>query len=205
MPAIRTNRGFSKLPNAQLLEFLSGTIVGLTGNAQLPTPPVTTAALTTLKDSFDAAIIDAAQGGTMATAAKNAQREVVINALNKNASYVDITVGGNLEAILSSGYETVSTNRAQSPLEPPQIVAVERPQTGQLRVRIKGDPTMKSVVGRIKQVGGSEFGPSITFQNSKKILFKGLTGGMNYIIQLCGIGGSNGQSDWTESGPNMAL
>ena len=31
------------------------------------------------------------------------------------------------------------------------------------------------------------------------------TAGVSYIIQLCAIGGSNGQSDWTETGPNMSL
>ena len=69
---------------------------------------------------------------------------------------------------------------------------------------MKADPNTKSFVGRIKPVGG-EFGPTITFQNSKKILFAGLTAGVSYIIQLCAIGGSNGQSDWTETGPNMSL
>jgi hypothetical protein len=69
---------------------------------------------------------------------------------------------------------------------------------------VTGDPNRRSFLGRIKAVNGSEFGPSISFASSRDILFDGLTSGMKYIIQLCGIGGTTGQSDWAETGPNMA-
>ena len=51
-------------------------------------------------------------------------------------------------------------------------------------------------VERIKSASGGEFGPVITFKNSRNILFKGLTAGTTYVMQLCGLGGSTGQSDW---------
>src|SRR5215218_3134839 len=60
--------------------------------SSLPSNPgcVTTAQLTTLKTTFDNAIIKANKGGTLATAQKNAARAAVVDALNKNGSYVDI-------------------------------------------------------------------------------------------------------------------
>ena len=45
---------------------------------------------------------------------------------------------------------------------------------------------------------GGEFGPVITFENTREIVFKGLAAGTTYIMQLCGLGGSTGQSDWSE-------
>lgn len=141
----------------------------------------------------------------MNTQAKNDARAALITALNKDASYVDIACNGDLTVLLSSGFKQVSTNRAQTVLPPLQIVTVDYGQTGQLRLRVKADPNARSYVGRIKQASGSEFGPSISFASSRAILFKGLTAGATYVMQLCAIGGRTGQSDWSEPVSKMAM
>ena len=84
-------------------------------------------------------------------------------------------------------------------------MAVDYGQTGVLKLRIKGDPHRKGIQGRIKDVKGTEFGPAITFRNSKSILFNGLVAGTTYVMELCGIGGSTGQSDWSEPVSKIAL
>ena len=71
-------------------------------------------------------------------------------------------------------------------------------------VTFKADPNSKSFVGRIKELGGSEFGPSISFKNSRSILFNGLTAGVTYVLELMAIGGSTGQSDWSDPATKMA-
>jgi hypothetical protein len=38
----------------------------------------------------------------------------------------------------------------------------------------------------------------------REILFKGLTAGVTYVLELCVIGGSTGQSDWSDSVSKMA-
>ena len=205
MPVLRTSRSYGKLSNTQLLEFLGGTIAGFTGNPDLTTPPVLPAALTTLKTAYDQAIIKAKTGGPVETALRNAARVAVVTALDKNASYVDINCNDELAILLSSGYEAVSTNHAPTALAAPIILRVLNAGSGVLKVRVQADSNVKSFMGRIKQASGSEFGPNISFKNSKSILFTGLTAGVSYVLQLCAIGGSNGQSDWTTSGPNMAL
>ena len=161
------------------------------------------AALTTKKTLLDDAIIKADKGGTLATARRNVILAEVIVDLNKNASYVDINCNDEPPILLSSGYEAVSMNRAQRILNPPQIVAVEFPQDGQLKARIVPDANTKSFVGRIKPVDG-EYGPTISFASSRKILFDGLSSGVKYMFQLMAIGGSTGQSDWSEPGEGMA-
>lgn len=205
MGSIRTSRSYSKLPDAQLSEFSGGTIAGFTGNPDLPTPPVAPAALTTLKTVFDEALVAAAQGGVLNTSAKNAARVSLSAALDKNAGYVDITCDDDLIVLLSSGYQPVSTNRAQVVLAPPVITAVEYGQSGQLKPRIAGDPNRRAVQGRIKKQGDTEFGPVLTFRSAKAIMFDGLTAGVMYVIQLIGIGGSTGKSDWSEPVTKMAL
>ena len=89
-------------------------------------------------------------------------------------------------------------------LQAPQILAVEAdPQKRELKVRIKPDPNAKAYIGQIKEATGSEFGPSISFQNSKTIIFDGLTAGLNYVLQLMAIGGSTGKSDWSPPASGM--
>ena len=205
MPSIRTSRSYSKLPDAQLSEFAGGTIAGFTTNPDLPTPPVLPAALTTLKTAFDNAIVAAAMGGAVQQSAKNSARVALTAAMDKNASYVDITCDDDLTVLLSSGYQQVSTNRVQTILDPPQIIAVDHVQTGQLKVRVAGDLNRRGIQGRIKDAKGGEFGPVITFRSSKEILFTGLTAGTTYVLQLIGLGGKTGQSDWSDPVSKIAL
>ena len=204
MPSLRTSRTFGKYPDLELSKFTGVTIKGFTGNPDLTAPPVLPANLAGLKQTFDDAIIAANKGGQLATATKDVAGAAVQVALNKNASYVDINCGEDLTILLSSGYEAISTNRAQTVLGAPEIIAAEYGQTGEIKLRIKGDPNRKAIQGRVKSLGG-EFGPVVTFQNSRHILFDGLKAGTMYVMQLCGLGGSTGQSDWSDEVSKMAV
>jgi hypothetical protein len=199
----RTSRSFTRSTDTDLGRFTGGVIVGFTANPVYPDPPVATTALGTLKDTFDDLIVKASRGGSLATAQKNTGRALLLDALNKDASYVDINCNDDLATLLTSGYLAASTNRAQRMLNPPQILAVENPQSGQLKPRVSADSSTRSYVGRIKPLGG-EYGPAISFASSRKILFDGLTAGVSYVFQLMAIGGSTGQSDWSDPGTGMA-
>ena len=201
---IRTKRGFERLAPVEVSKVAGKTIAGFTGNEALPEPPVPPAVMSPKKVVLDDAIIKADKGGSLATARRNALLVEMMVDLNKNASYVDINCNDELTILLSSGYEAVSTNRAQRVLNPPQIVAVESRQSGELRARIRADRNSKSYVGRIKQANGGEFGPTISFASSRDIIFKGLVAGMTYILELMAVGGSTGQSDWSAPGEGMA-
>jgi len=203
MPKIRTKRGFQKLPPVEVSKLTGKAIVGFTDNEALPEPPVVPDALALQKKAVDDAIIKADKGGTLATARRNAVVAELVVSLNKDASYVDIHCNDDLTILLSSGFEAVSTNRAQRMLNAPQILAVENGQSGELRPRVKVDPTTKSLVGRIKPIDG-EFGPTVSFASTRKVIFDGLTAGLTYVFQLMAIGGSTGQSDWSDPGQGMS-
>lgn len=204
MPQYRVSLSFGQLPDVALDDFAGTIITGLTGNASYPTPPVTLADVGTLKSTFEDAIAAQAQGGPMATAAKNNARNALLNALRKEANYVEMSANNDLALLLSSGFQAASTNRAQSALEKVQIVGVENGQVGELKVRINPVANAKGFDGRIKSATG-EFGPTISFQNSKSILFKGLAAGITYTLQLCAVGGSSGSGDWSDPVSHMAM
>src|SRR6266404_7098153 len=122
MPQIRTSRSYGRFPDLDVSAFTGGVITGLTGNTDLDDPPVTPVDLGKLKKTFDDAIVAAADGGTLQTAKKDAARAELVTALNKDASYVDINCDEDLTILLSSGYQPVSTNRAQTVLGAPEIL-----------------------------------------------------------------------------------
>ena len=197
---IRVSLGFVEFSDGNLSPFAGGVIDELTEHAGSFTAlPVSVAGLTTLKSAFDQAMIDMVDAGPSATAAKNAARAALIDGLRKDALYVEIEANNDLALLLSSGYQAASTNRARSPLQQVEVTSVYPAQSGELKVQVKTQRNVKAYEGRIK-AAGSEFGPSISFASSRAILFKGLTAGVNYTLQLCAIGGTTGRSDWSLNG-----
>jgi hypothetical protein len=204
MGKIRTNRLYSKMSDTNLFKFGTKTVDMLTGNLQLTTPPVTPADLTIKLTSFQDAITKADGGGKMLTAEKDAERLDVTDSLDKNASYVDLACNNDLTILLSSGYQPVSTNRARAVLAAPEVVASNYGQAGEIQLRVKGNRNRRAIQGRVKALGG-EFGPILTFPSAREILFKGLAAGTTYVMQLCGLGGSTGQSDWSAPVTKVAV
>ncbi len=105
------------LPDTELDNFSVTVINGLTGNAAYPTPPVTLANLQTARDDFTAKIAAAKVGGPPDTALKNNSRGSLLGMLRKDAAYVQINCNDDMAVLLSSGFLTMSTNRAQNPLD----------------------------------------------------------------------------------------
>src|SRR5690349_18741134 len=99
----RTSMLFAQLTDGNLSKFGGGVIDGLTAQAaKFPALPVDVATLTTLKHDFDAARAATVDAGKAATAAKNAARAALIDALRKDAFYVAIAANNNLAVLLSS-------------------------------------------------------------------------------------------------------
>jgi len=201
---IRVSQHFNTLTDGALSPFTGKVIVGIS-KAPFDKAPVSSADLQALLTTYDDALKASVKGGPLATAIKDAAREALIEALGKDALHVQIMSNNDLPTLLSSGYEAASSNRAQNTLGQTQVIAVENGQTGELRVRVRPVKNAKSFEGRIKAATGSEFGPSITFASSRRIIFKGLTAGVNYVMQVCAIGGSTGRGDWSDPSSRMAM
>jgi hypothetical protein len=202
---IRTSLGFAQLTDGNLSPFTGGVIEGLTENAaSFPNLPVAVTPLGVFKDTFDQALIDMVGGGPSATAAKDEARDALVDALRKDAFYVAAAANNNLAVLLSSGYEAVSTNRTQTALPQTEVTSVKTPQSGVLQAKVKAQANVRSYEGRIKKIDG-EWGPTLSFSSSRKILFEALTAGLSYILQIRSIGGSNGSSDWSNPITKMAM
>lgn len=182
---------------------------GLYGNPAFPSPPVTQAALLTGITNFTTSIADAELGGPADTAAKNNMREILIGLLRQLATYVQENHGNNLATLLSSGFEAASTNNASVPLETPNIKDIINGGSRQLILRVDPVENARGYHVRYALIGpdgapGPFIGP-VYFKSTRRMVIDDLTPGGKYVFEVCALGGSTGQSDWSNPVSHMSL
>ena len=204
MSTIHVSLAFTQLPDAELDEFAAGVITNLTGNASFPTPAISLAALGTARTNFVNAMAAMAQGGTAATAAKNAARETLVGLLRQVALYVQGAADNDLTVLLSSGFAAASTNRTPSPLETPSIVKILNEASTQLVLRVTPITNAKAYETRYSTTPGQWQSGGISTQ-ARRIVIEGLTPGTTYTFSVRAVGGSTGFSDWSDPVSHMCM
>jgi hypothetical protein len=209
MPHLRVLLGFANATDHSVEETALSVLDKLWGNPFYTAVPIPSTTLSAALATFQTAIGNAAQGGTAATAAKDAAREVVVAILRQLAGYVQGACGNQLDALLSSGFEAVSTNRTSAPLAKPVFSSLENGMSGQLLPRIKPLKNMKSLEVRYALLDASgtpgPFQSGGLFTSSRTMSINGLTPGKIYMVQVRGIGGSTGYSDWSDPISHMSM
>ena len=199
----KVSRDFTSYSDSDLDEFTNNIAVCLANNPAFPTPPVKSADLTTLDTTFRNAIA-AATGDPVDTAAKTKAREAVLDALRKDANYVQTIANHDLQMLLSSGYYASSTNHAQSPLDQPVIVDIENLATTQLMLRLNPVLNAKSYQVQTNTNGNGTWQEAGIYTQSRRIVLASLTPGTTYNVRARAIGGSTGYSDWSVPAALMA-
>jgi hypothetical protein len=202
--SIKVSLGFGRLSDGDLDNFAQGVIDAITGNATFPTPPVTIANLQAATDDFTSKMAAAQTGGPADTAAKNNSRQALLGDLRQVASYVQIRCNNDLELLLTSGFQAQSTNRASTPLEQPQGLMIKNDGSGRLAAKVDPVKNTSMYEGRIKGPTG-DWLPSVFSGDSQRITFSGLTPGTMYTIEVRALGGSTGQSDWSDPSSHMSM
>ena len=191
MAQLRVSLGFAKLPDKELDNFTKTIKDQMTGNATYPTPPVR-------------------KYQTPRRAVRPIQRPRTISGRScwaccvKSLPYVQINCNNDMAVLLSSGFQAASTNRTQSPLDQPIELVMEKGVSSQLAASVKPVKNTSLYEGRIKGATG-DWLPSVFTGNSQHIEFNGLTPGQNYTAQVRALGGSNGQSDWSDPSTHMCM
>jgi hypothetical protein len=199
----RVSLSFATLPDGELAAFALAIIDHMTGKDVFPTPPVSMAALRTGMEDFNLKIAAAKTGGPPDTALKNEARQVLLGMLRQLAGYVQIQSNNEVSTLLSSGFLAMSTNRAQTPLEPPVGLTVRNAGSGRLVASVNPVKNTSMYEGRIKGPTGDA--TSAFSGDSQHIVFEGLTAGTNYTIQVRALGGLTGHSEWSDLITHMSL
>ncbi len=195
-----------KAPANDVANLADDVVDGLTGNPAFtnPPPPIPVADLTTLNTALRAAITAADAGGPQQTAAKNKAYSAVTDALRKNANYVEIQSDNDLETLLSSGFDVVSTNRAQAPLDQPVIMEISNLATTQLLVRLLSILNAKSYQVQLSTTVNGPWQEAGIYTQARRIVLLALTPGTVYFVRARAIGGSTGYSEWSVPANLMA-
>jgi hypothetical protein len=203
MTTYRVALSFAQLSDAKLDDFTQNIIASLTGNASFPTPTVPPADLSSALSTFTATLAATAQGGTQATAAKNAARDALMALLRKEANYVQGIASTDLAMLLSSGFEAINSNRSQSPLDKPSIMQINNEASTQLVLRLQPVDNARSYEVRVSY-GANGWQAAGVFTQARRVVLTNLTPGTNYNIQARAVGGSTGYSDWSDPVSHMA-
>ena len=194
---------FASYPDPELDIFAANNVVCMTGNTAFPAPTIKPADVGVLQVAFHQAVLAGTNGGTDLTAAKKEARIALVNALRVNAAYVQSLASGSLSMLLSSGYLQTSTNHSQSELDTPAITLLENGASGQLIAHLT--PVANAHSYQVKVLGPD--GKQVALVNStqaRSVVLPGLTPGVIYTVQACAIGGTTGQSDWSDPVSHMA-
>jgi hypothetical protein len=199
----QVSRDFVNDTDSDLDEFANIVAQCLANSAAFPTPPVKPADLTALDVTFRDAIA-AATRDPQDTAAKDKAREAVLDALRKNANYVESIANHDLEMLLSSGYYANSTNHAQSPLDPPAITELSNLAGTQLLLRVTPVTNARSYQVQTSLNGNGAWAEAGIYTQARRIVLTNLTPGTVYNARARAIGGSTGYSDWSKAASQMA-
>ena len=197
MPNYRVSYGFIKLSDNALPGFSLNVETGLTGNTALPTPPVPVADITAARLEFETKLEATRNGGPVQTVEKNNARAALLDLLREDASYVQTKTSKDLAALLSSGYNAVSTNRTQSPLPKAGIASLQNDNNSLLVLDI--DPMLNARSWEVQVRNGTGGWTSVgVFAYTRGIFIPSLTPGQSYSVQARAVGGSTGYSDWSD-------
>ncbi len=174
-----------------------------------PEPPVTSVILSTTLSNFRNALAAQSSKGKEGTAAKDELRAELIVLLRSLALYVQTVIQGNdafgLTVLLQSGFEAVSTNRAQHPLDAPAITRIDNTGEGRVTLRVKPSANARMYEAQKKLEGAANFESAGVFASTRGMEVTGLTPGGLYTFRVRAMGGSTGHSDWSDPVAHRSL
>lgn len=199
----RVSLGFgSNMPDDTLITFSRSVHTQLYGAGGFTNIPVTAVILEAAIDAFSTAKAAQANGGKAATAEKNNRREALVALLKQLAFYVQIASENNLAMLLSSGFQAVSTNRAQLPLTKPAVLRVVTGMTGEALVTMSTEQAARGCEVRVAEVDASgapgPFRPVVARTSSRNVPIQELVPGKLYAYQGRSFGGATTFSDWSD-------
>ena len=200
---LRVSHRYTRLRDSSVNVFASSVVVALTQNPAYLNPRVPLAQLSALQTDFAQKMSASAMNGRAAKAAKKEARTALLDALRRQGLYVQ-SIATSLSMLLSSGYTSVSMNRAPAPLGRPVIFKILTEFSGQLTLRVSPVANARNYQVQI-QVGDGGWQEVGFFNQARRIVVTNLTPGTVYQLRVRALGGSTGTSGWSPVTSQMSL
>ncbi|MDQ6624178.1 MAG: fibronectin type III domain-containing protein [Verrucomicrobiota bacterium] len=200
----RTARRYATYPISVLITFLRYVITKMTGNVSFPNPMPTLAVLAAATDELEIKTQAALNGGRIEMAARRAAEATALSLARQLGNYVESQANGDLEVLLSSGFEAV---RAPSPSVIPATPDNQNLSytgiSGQLLFRFTGDYNVRNFsVQHAENADGPWTDHGLS--TSTRVLLEDLTPGKTYWARASA-NGAAGTSDWCAPTSLMAV
>jgi hypothetical protein len=170
---------------------------GLLNNPKFPTLPVKLTDVAAQRLVLVAAMTDARKLGKDRTLAKKAAKQALVDLLLKLAFYCQAEAHHDLEALLSTGFEVVNTNRTPGPLDTPSISGLSNSVSGQITVRGRGVVNGRMYKARTSTDGGKTWTEWPQLTGPRVMVLSPTVPGTVYMVEICALGGSTSQSAWS--------
>ena len=207
---IKAKLSLSKKQARIVLERANAVLAGIYSDPDdFGKPPVDQAVFKSNLDLLTTKITEALDGGKQAIAGRDQQTAVVIKMLHQLAHHAEANCKDDRATFLKSGFDTVSTVRAQNPPLSQFIRKfIHGPNTGQVLVTIVAVAGASSYELRWAPVGAGGTPGSWVSQIVAKarpaVSVTGLTPGTTYAFQIrCLINGV--YSEWSDSVTRMSM
>ena len=200
----RVSRSFARYPASVMITFFRNVITNMTANPAFPTPSPTLAVFKTAVDDLETKTQAAMNRGRIEVAARRASQAVAISLARQLGYYVESQSNGNVETLLSSGFEPVRTpSPSIVPATPGNPRLSLTKLSGQLLFRFVGDVNTKNFS---VQYAENAAGPWIDhdLSTSSRVLLTDLTPGKVYFSRSRAHGAA-GSSDWCSPVSLMAV
>jgi hypothetical protein len=196
-------RDYNQLPYAALGDFALHVAAMLDGNTSLPNPPVKPADLVTAANTFIAAVAKCEDGTKQDTINKNALRAGLIENLDDDAKYVELTAKNDPQILASSGDNLPSGATVKpAPVGTVTISSVTNLGGGSLQLVLDMGPNVWGVEVQTSTATGV-WVPAGYFTDPRKVTPANLTPGTTYAIRACVHGSLNQVSPWSDPVSHM--
>jgi hypothetical protein len=195
---------FCNFSDADLIVHVKKVLDRMKNNLNFTTPDPALADIQTALDNFIAAVAAKDDGGKKATKARDAARDALLTLMRSLAGYVTKESKNNPVVMLSSGFDITSASHTQYELATPIINSATNGASGTVLLHAQPQSNVKSVLTQYRESGTTVWlnGPICT--QMRNIPVPGLTPGKTYDFRIQYIGGSTGQSDWSDVVSHMA-
>jgi len=178
--------------------------LGMTGNAAYPDPNPALADLIAARNSYIAAV-NAAKDSHLGIVVRRQQRAAFTAMLRDLAHYVQVTSGGDLAILLSSGFTAQKQKKPVGLLPAPANMRLNRGKTsGLLIARCSKLPQAGAYEWRYANLATPTVWVDIEATFAARVTIEGLTPGAQYTAQVRALG-TAGPSDWSDTATLMVL
>lgn len=162
---------------------VDATITGMTGNVKLPDPPVPLKTIAETLTAYKALILGPGQRTTDSAERKKEKKALLVNQVNQNGMWVELTANGDLSTLRSSGYKLVERTTVTEVPGPGEIKGFATNGTGDLlKISCVSEPNVKLYEALVWVGEATE--PKSFSSSTATIDARGLPQGVMLAIQI---------------------